>query len=60
MREYVNLYTGEIIVKSTILGARRYFKKDAKKWGYKYHRKNVVSFRAYVEKSFYEAIEQYL
>lgn len=60
MREYVNLYTGEIIVKSTILGARRYFKKDAKKWGYKYRRKNVVSFRAYVKKSFYEAIEQYL
>lgn len=47
MKEYINLTTGEIIAKRTLLGAKRYFKKDAKKWGYTYSRKNVVSFQAY-------------
>ena len=60
MKEYVNLHTGEIIVKRTIFGARCYFKKDAKKCGYKYSRKNVVSFKTYTKKTYYDAIEQYL
>lgn len=47
MREYINIYTGEVIIKRTILGARAYFKKDARKYHYEYNRRHIMSIRKY-------------
>lgn len=35
-KEYLNWSTGEVVMCFTLRGARRYFKKDAKKYKYEY------------------------
>ena len=47
MRYYVNLETGEIIKAWTLGGARRYFKKDAKKRAYFYAKWCIMSLSKY-------------
>lgn len=48
MKEYVNLYTGEVVTSRSILGARRYFKKDAKKYGLHYKRSAIITLAKYL------------
>lgn len=48
MKEYINLYTGEVISSRSILGARHYFKKDAKKYGLYYKRRAIISLAKYL------------
>lgn len=48
MKNYVNIYTGEVIAKRSIFGARVYFKKDAKKWNYSYRHEDVVTLQEYL------------
>lgn len=45
MKIYINLQTGEVIIKRTLLGAKRYFKNDAKQYGYTYSSKHIVRFK---------------
>lgn len=35
-KEYLNWSTGEVVMCFTLRGAKRYFKKDAKKYKYEY------------------------
>lgn len=42
---YINLATGEVVNYLTILGARRYFKKDAKHYNYNYEHRSIVSIK---------------
>ena len=47
MREYINITTGEVIAKRTILGAWAYFKKDAKRFGYAFKLRDIITMKAY-------------
>lgn len=44
---YINLNTGEVVVRKNIRQATRYFKKDAKAYGYQHDRDMVISYSAY-------------
>lgn len=42
MKEYINTYTGEVIMRRGLFWARLYFKRDARRYGYDYNRKDVA------------------
>lgn len=41
-KRFINFYTGEIIRRRSIFAARLYFKRDAKKYGYEYNKRQIV------------------
>lgn len=41
-KEYINLNTGEVIDRYTLWGAKRYFKRDAKRFHYPYDKRAIV------------------
>lgn len=42
---YINIDTGEVVDCNSIIGARRYFKRDAKRFGYHYKRRSIIRLR---------------
>ena len=44
---YINLTTGEVVIRKNIRQATRYFKKDAKAYGYVHDKEMVIGYKAY-------------
>ena len=51
MREYINITTGEVITKRTILGAWAYYRKDARRFGYAFKLKDIITTKAYMKRA---------
>ena len=47
MREYINITTGEVITRRTILGAWAYYRKDARRFGYAFKMRDIITIKAY-------------
>ena len=47
MKEYINIATGEVITRRTILGAWAYYRKDARRVGYAFKLRDVITIKAY-------------
>ena len=51
MREYINITTGEVITKRTILGAWAYYRKDARRLGYAFKLRDIITIKAYMKRA---------
>lgn len=51
MREYINISTGEVITKRTILGAWAYYRKDARRFGYAFRFRDIITIKAYMKRA---------
>lgn len=49
MREYINITTGEVITRGTILGAWAYYRKDARRYGYAFKLRDIITMKAYMK-----------
>ena len=51
MKEYINIATGEVITRRTILGAWAYYRKDARRFGYAFKLRDIINIKAYIKRA---------